>query len=468
MEFEIVSHACVSIRAASTRLVIDPWLIGPVYWGAWWHCPEPVYDEGIFRADYVYITHWHFDHLHPESLARFDKGTHFLVPRFPVSILAQTLRELGFTKVTELEHGASFELAAGFVLTSYQIAYQDDSCCVVEADGVVLANINDSKPLPRTWKRLQKTYPKVDFMLRSHSPAWSYPSCYTFDDPDEAIPVTRESYMEAWRGAMSILKPTYGIPFASSVCHPHPDVLGENGEMVSAFELEEYIAAHPLEGTELVMMPPGSRWSAADGFDCKLENAVRDPGQFVADHSESNAKWLDELAAKERDVRLRFETLESFFRDMFACGALLPARPFLKIKFVFVVEADENTPYWSVDFRSGKIARSAEEPAGVTSVIRIDPAVLDDALRSYTFTNIDISKRWKVHVRRGGVVKHLVGWVLISLYEAGYLKLRNLLRWRFVSCVFARRGEVLDYLGLCMTMLRKDADAAAKAVTEPV
>ena len=87
--------------------------------------------------------------------------------------------------------------------------------------------------------------------------------------------------MEAWRGAASILKPTYGIPFGSSVCHPHQEVLAENDEMVSAFELEAYIAKNPLEGTELVMMPPGSRWSSEDGFDCKLENAVRSARAYV-------------------------------------------------------------------------------------------------------------------------------------------------------------------------------------------
>jgi UDP-MurNAc hydroxylase len=468
MEFQIVSHACATFRAGSVQLVVDPWLKGPVYWGAWWHCPMPVYDEDIFEADFVYITHWHFDHLHEESLRHFDKGTHFLVPRFPFSIMADTLRGLGFTKVTELEHGETFALGEDFRITSYQIAYQDDSCCFIEGDGVVVANMNDCKPLPRTWKRFLATYPKVDFMFRSHSPAWSYPSCYTFDDPSEAIPVTRESYTEAWRSAMNILKPTYGIPFASMVCHPHPDVLSENDEMVSAFDLEAYLEQHPLEATKMVMMPPGSRWSSAGGFELKPENAVRDPRAYVEQHAEENRGWLEEQAASERGRTLAFETFKGFFRDMFGCGAFLPARPFLKIKFVFVVEADGRTEYWSADFRSGKIERAAEEPPGATSVIRVDPAVLDDALRQYTFTNIDISKRWKVHVRRGGVMKHLLGWVLISLYEAGYLKLANLCRWRFVSGVFRRRSEVLDYLRLCITMLRKDKDAAAKVVTEPV
>ena len=465
MQFQIVSHACASLRQGRVQLVLDPWLIGPVYWGAWWHCPEPVYDEDIFRPDYVYITHWHIDHLHAESLRHFHADTHFLVPAFPVSILAQTLRDLGFRRITELSHGVPFELGPDFRITSWQIQYQDDSLCVIEGGGTVLVDLNDCKPLPRTWRKLRARYPSVDFMLRSHSPAWSYPSRYTFDDPSEAIPVSRESYMQAFRSAASLLRPRYAVPFASSVCHPHREVLSENGEMVTAAELEAYWRRHPLAGTELVLMQPGSRWDELHGFD-RSGVVVRDVRAFVAEKAEQNRGWLEELYAREERATLRFETFERFFRG-FLGSALLLARPFLGVVLVFHVEQDRETPYWAVHFRSGRIERLSAEPPRATSVISVPPAVLEDALATFTFTNIDISKRWRVAVRRGGVTKHLLAWVLISLYEAGYLSPRNLLRWRFVRGMFARRSEALDYLGMIFKLLTKGRNAAAEAVTEP-
>ena len=170
---------------------------------------------------------------------------------------------------------------------------------------------------------------------------------------------------------------------------------------------------------------------------------------------------------------------DSDFEDV-ACGAprggfggflrslLILARPFLKIVLVFVVEQDGRTEYWSVNLRSGRIARGDSEPDNATSVMRVSPAVLDDALKTHVFTNIDPSKRWKVHVRQGGLTKHLATCALIALYEAGYLKLGNILSWRFFSGVIARRVEVLDYLKLGFAMLRSDAGAVAKSVTEPV
>lgn len=467
MRFDIVSHACMSVEAAGKRLVIDPWLIGSVYWGAWWHCPQPVYDDSIFDTDYLYITHWHFDHMHRESLRHFNKRCHILVPKFPVSIMAEQFRKLGFLHITELPHGESLEMGDGFRITSYQITYQDDSVCFVEADGVVLADINDAKPMPGTWKQLRETYPAVDFMFRSHSPAWSYPSAYRFDEPADAIPVTRETYMEAFRSAASILTPAFAVPFASSVCHPHREVLFENAAMISAFELRDYLAGNPVDQTDVRIMPPGSSWSDDAGFDIRTENAVRDMDAYVAQHSDEIRPWLEELYAVEDDAELKFETFETFFRG-FLRSLVLPARPFLKIKFVFVVDQEHAPQYWSVSFRSGRIERHAEEPTDATSVIAVSPAVLDDALRNFIFTNIDISKRWKVQVRRGGLTKHLVACVLIALYEAGYLHIRNLLRWRFVSGIVARRSEVLDYLKLCVAILRRGPNAAADAVTDPL
>lgn len=465
MELEIHGHACASVRHASRRLVVDPWLCGSVYWGSWWHWPEPVFDEDVLHADWVYITHWHFDHLHRETLERFDRGCHFLVPKFPVSFLVQQLRELGFERVTELVHGRPFELGPGFRLTSFQIQYQDDSLCVVEAGEQVLVDLNDSKPLRRTWHAIKRRFPAVDFMLRSHSPAWSYPTAFSFEDPSEAIPVDRASYMQAFRSAAEFLAPRYAVPFASMVCHLHPESLAENEHVIGARELERYFASDPLAGTELVVMPPGSRWTPA-GFELTDDTGTRDVHAYVESKRREKREELAALAARDDARTLRFEDFEAFFRRLLR--RLLPLRPFLGIRWVFEVSAGDGLEYWTVDVRRGTVRRAQEPPARYTSRMEVHPGVLADALAQTVFTNIDISKRWRVHVRRGGLQKHLLMWVLVSLFEAGYLELGNLFRWRFAACVARRRAEIPDYLALARALLRKDRGAAAEAVTHPV
>jgi UDP-MurNAc hydroxylase len=466
MKFQIVGHACLCVEASGKRLVVDPWIQGSVYWDAWWHCPEPVFDEELFRADFIYLTHWHFDHIHRESLQRFDKTCHVLVPKFPVSSLPAQLRDMGFTRITEIAHGRAFPLAPGFSLTSFQIQYQDDSLCVIEADGHVLVDLNDAKPLPRTWKMLQRRYPRVAFMLRSHSPAWSYPSAYTFDDPADAIPVDKESYLKAFCAAARVLKPKYAVPFASSVCHLHAEVLHENAHVATALDLETYWAAHPLAGTTFQRMPHGSTWSDEKGFALRAGDDERDVAAYVARKSDELRPHLEATYARERDARVSFEEFERFFRRFLV--RILPLRPFLDVRWLFVVQQGGATDRWLVDVRRGRVERVEREPERLTSRIEVHPAVLGEGLRDTVFTNIDISKRWRVHVGRGGMMKHLLMWVLVSVFEAGSMEPGNVLRWRFFAGWFRRRSELLDYVALARAMRSKDKAVAAQAVTEPM
>jgi hypothetical protein len=65
------------------------------------------------------------------------------------------------------------------------------------------------------------------------------------------------------------------------------------------------------------------------------------------------------------------------------------------------------------------------------------------------------------------VSKHLLAWVLISVGEAGYLMLGNLLRWRFVRGMFARRAEALGSLAMIYKMVTTGRNAATESVTQP-
>lgn len=463
MQFQVVSHACLSVEAAGIRLLIDPWIEGPVYWGSWWHWPDPVFGPELFEADFIYLTHWHFDHFHAESLGRFDKRAHVLVPRFPVSTLVEQLRALGFTRITELKQAERFELAAGISLTSYQVQYQDDSIAVVEGEGTVLVDLNDAKPLPSTWKLLRRRHPRVDFMLRSHSPAWSYPTCYSFEDPDEAIHVSRSSYVDAFIAAAEILRPRFAVPFASGVCHLHREARAENAEIVTTDLVRSVWNERPHEGIELKLMPAGSRWSAQAGFEIAPEPEAL--ASHVARVGLREGARLESLYAEEEGRACSFEAFEAFFGDLLKRAWLLA--PLLGIRWVFRVTQKGTVEFWSVDFRRRTVERSRTQPDEYTSLITVHPAVLDQAVREMTFTNIDIAKRWHVHVRRGGVIKHLLGMVFVALYEAGYFRLRNLMTRRFLTGVGRRLPEGFDYLRLALRLLRRDRGALTEAVTDP-
>ena len=464
MEFRIVSHACLDIRAGGKRLVIDPWLNEPAYWSAWWHCPPPEYDEDLFTADYVYITHWHFDHFDPKTLKKFDlERTTVFVPHFPVSGLRQQLEGIGFKHIVEMVHGGKMQLGDDFWLTSYQVSFQDDSVVVVEGDGTVLMDLNDAKPLPSTWRTFRRRYPKPDFMFRSHSPAWSYPTRYTFEDPADRLPVDGNTYMEAFVAAAQQLRPRYAIPLASGVCHLHKEVMDENRYLVSALDMQEYFEKNSsrVPGTSLVVMPVGSRWSTASGFEC-TDKVVSDPVAW----SEQRAAEVDERLQKtyrsEETKVVAFDDFASYFNKFFAATSLL--RPLTKVRWVFPIDKPQ-TEYWTVDFGKAKIERSAEMPQAYDSAIVVSPAVLSGSLRNGVFTNVDISKRWRVHVRRGSAMRHFVIANLLLLHEAEYLSPKHVLSWRFLTSYARRFPEVLDYARMALRTATKGKDSLVEAVT---
>lgn len=463
MEFRIVSHACLEVSAAGKRLVIDPWLNEPAYWSAWWHAPPPAFGPEIFEADYVYITHWHFDHFDPKTLRKFHKHTTAIVPKFPISGLKQQLEEIGFERIVELRHGEKIALGDGFTLTSYQISFQDDSVAVVEADGVVLVDLNDAKPLPSTWRTFRAKYPKPDFMLRSHSPAWSYPTRYTFEDAADRLPVDARTYMDAFVAAAQQLRPRYAVPFASGICHVHREVRDENRFLVSAPEMKSYFEANPSRApqTSLVIMPVGSRWSSQSGFEL-TGNVIDDVAGYAEERAKAEDERLQKTYRSEAAKEISFDDFSKYFNKFFRATRLL--RPLIrKTRWVFPIESQSE--YWCVDFGKAAIERGARMPEAYDSVISVSPAVLSGSLRNDVFTNVDISKRWRVHIKRGSAMRHFVLTNLLLLYEAEYLSPKRLFSWRFLSGYARRLPEVLDYARMALRTATKGKDSLVTAVT---
>lgn len=464
MDFRIVSHACLEVSAAGKRLVIDPWLNEPTYWSAWWHAPPPIFGPEIFDADYVYITHWHFDHFDPKTLRKFHKQTTAIVPKFPISGLKQQLQQIGFERIVELRHGEKIALGNGFSLTSYQISFQDDSVAVVEADGVVLVDLNDAKPLPSAWRTFRAKYPKPDFMLRSHSPAWSYPTRYTFEDPSDRLPVDARTYMDAFVAAAQQLRPRYAVPFASGICHLHREVRDENRFLVSAPEMKTYFEANAARTpqTSLMVMPVGSRWSSENGFEL-TDNVVEDMAGYAETRAQAESERLEKTYRTEDAKEISFDDFSKYFGKFFRATRLL--RPLIrKTRWVFPIEGAQKE-FWCVDFGKATIERSGQMPQTYDSVISVSPAVLSGSLRNDVFTNVDISKRWRVHIRRGSAMRHFVLTNLLLLYEAEYLSPKRLFSWRFLSGYARRFPEVVDYARMAFLTATKGKDSLVTAVT---
>uniref|UniRef100_A0A8C9P815 Cytidine monophosphate-N-acetylneuraminic acid hydroxylase n=1 Tax=Spermophilus dauricus TaxID=99837 RepID=A0A8C9P815_SPEDA len=73
-----LTHACMDLKLGDKRMVFDPWLLGPAFARGWWllhEPPEPPSDwlERLCRADLIYISHMHSDHLSYPTLQKLSQ-----------------------------------------------------------------------------------------------------------------------------------------------------------------------------------------------------------------------------------------------------------------------------------------------------------------------------------------------------------------------------------------------------------
>ena len=110
----------LKIEHQGRTLLIDPWLMGSAYWRSWWNYP-PVRTDRIaeLQADFVYLSHIHWDHFHGPSLRALGANTQFLIPEDRYTRMRDDLVGMDFKHVHEIAHGRTFQLGPQFALVPY-------------------------------------------------------------------------------------------------------------------------------------------------------------------------------------------------------------------------------------------------------------------------------------------------------------------------------------------------------------
>jgi hypothetical protein len=209
-------------------------------------------------------------------------------------------------------------------------------------------------------------------------------------------------------------------------------------------------------------MPPGSRWSSASGFAVGDGNIV-DMVSYAEQRAAQESERLEKAYRSEGEKGIAFDDFSKYFTGFLKATRLL--RPFVrKARWVFPIE-NPQPEYWCVDFGNSTITRSDQMPATYDSAVSVSPAVLSASLRNTVFTNVDISKRWRVHVKRGSAMRHFIVSNLLLLYEAEYLSPKRLFSRRFLTGYLRRLPEVLDYFQMAFQTAAKGKESLVKAVT---
>jgi L-ascorbate metabolism protein UlaG (beta-lactamase superfamily) len=193
MQVRYVANACFLITLATgERLLTDPWFDGPCQ-QTWWNFP-PVPDAlkaeiWACRPDLIYISHLHHDHLHPRTLAPFDRATPVVIGKLNTPNLRNAIKALGFANITEIPFETRAPLGTkgceAVIFKDFhgntkgeetQVDYDlDTSLYLYDVDGTRLFNAVDNTILPADAARIAAQYGAPDIAMLPYASASLYP-----------------------------------------------------------------------------------------------------------------------------------------------------------------------------------------------------------------------------------------------------------------------------------------------------
>jgi UDP-MurNAc hydroxylase len=466
MKFTILSHAGLLVEHAGVRVMCDPWLIGSCYWRSWWNFPEP--DRELIaglRADFVYLTHLHWDHFHGPSLQRlFSPKTRVLVPKVPTRRMVEDLRYLGFEDVVEIPHGSAFALAPDFTLRSYQFGLGVDSAAVLAGGGVTVFNCNDAKFFGLPLKQILRDFPRIDFMLRSHSSAGPIPYCVeNYERLPREMLVQSDSADQFVRCALHV-GARYAIPFASNHCFLHRDTIAFNAMATTPEEVSRHyrqVAASVSSRTECVVMPPGSSWSDQNGFRIQpFDFSAR--ADYIASMLSRHGEKLAACYAEEERVSADFDSFRTYFERMMAAIPRFLRRRALS-PVAFEVRGASGSRFWRVDPAASSVSELSARPAGDV-VFEVHAAVLRDCTRNRMFSVWSASKRLRIKLPAPAALAVATRWLtLLDLYELDTFPLALNFSPRSLAVRLRRWREPLELAALLLrrALLRRPTTIAS-------
>lgn len=466
MKFTILSHAGLLVEHAGVRVVCDPWLLGSCYWRSWWNFPEPDPElTADLRADFVYLTHLHWDHFHGPSLRRlFSPKTRMLVPKVPTRRMVEDLRYLGFEDVVEIPHGGSFALAADFRLRSYQFGPGVDSAAVLSGGGITLFNCNDAKLFGLPLKQVLRDFPRIDFLLRSHSSAGPIPYCVeNYERLPREMLAQSDSADQFVRCALHV-GARYAIPFASNHCFLHRETIAFNGTATTPEEVATHyrqVAASVSSRTECVVMPPGSSWSVREGFRIQpFDFSART--QYIESMLRRHGEKLAACYAQEDGVSADFDSFLAYFERMMAAIPRLVRRRMLS-PIVFEVRDAAGCRFWRIDPAVPAVAALPAPLAGDV-VFEVHAAVLRDCTRNRMFSVWSASKRLRIKLPAPQALAAATRWLtVLDLYELDTFPLARNLSPRSLAVRLRRWREPVELASLLLrrALLRRPATIAS-------
>jgi CMP-N-acetylneuraminate monooxygenase len=276
-----LAHACAEFLCGRTKLITDPWLVGPAFTRGWWLAHDPPSDwlESLAGATAIYISHNHSDHLNFHTLNRLAEVNPLIpifIPNFGSSSCEQLIRRAGMKNVTHVPFGqwVNLDEEMRFMLLR-DTAGREDSGILIDYRGHLILNTVDCSNLNNG-----DLPSKVDVLLAPFAGGASgYPVCwpelYSDEEIEKVVARNRAAVLARLRETLRTVNPSYFVPFAGYFVEAHPgdeDIRLRNGKNSPERAID---LAESFEGTKGWLPHPGATLDVATGLSEGVEYTKR-------------------------------------------------------------------------------------------------------------------------------------------------------------------------------------------------
>jgi UDP-MurNAc hydroxylase len=261
MKITHFSNSFISVSSQGERIVCDPW-VGKANASGWQSFPEfsdPALREHLADVRWVYLSHLHDDHFHPDTLKSCGLlNREFIIKRFQSPVLRERLKRLGVTRIHEVDpftvqQFGPFELSIFPQMTSNssgledEVNYDLDTSIAIKAEGTVFFNQVDNplslQDLTRIRDFMAQQLGAVDVACIMSGAASEYPHLFLgIDQAAEKRRLIERSLTDLGEW-LSLLKPRYFFPAGGTYLIPGwMSVFNDNIAQPNSTEISRYVA----------------------------------------------------------------------------------------------------------------------------------------------------------------------------------------------------------------------------------
>ena len=351
---ELVSHATLLIEYDGFTLVTDPWVEGHAVLDAWVPYPPATRsaEDIAAKADAIWITHEHSDHLHIPTLSEFDSDIPVYIPGQNADRLSSRIGEAGLENIHALPAEVPYKIAENIEAVSFESeSTWYDSLLVLNCGGFRILNENDAGI---NW-RVRDRIPEIDFIAASFSfGASGFPLAWHQVDEDRKQQIMRsrnKNCLETCKQLVEMFDADYLLPFAKYMGLVGSEVedVRKRMEKNTPWDVQEWLKGTDVEVLDLL---PGEKWLGETGEFSRRENRME---YFDPEFKKNSLKRAHEEMESMIDCGfdITHEDIGTYFESM--SGSEL-ARRVGSHAFSLHLTSEDRTLYGVVIFRDGTIS----------------------------------------------------------------------------------------------------------------